>query len=224
MTVVTIRGSLGAGAAEIGKRLAALLGADYVDREIIAHVAEQLQRRPGEIAAKEEPPGTLVGRVVEALARSNTAAVSPGMGAMYLPAWEIPLSDTRYLEALTTVIRRLAFGKPIVIRGRGSQFILRGYPEAFHVLTVAPLEVRLRRVMEQQSLSEEAARKEIARVDGSRRAFIKKYFNAELEDPVNYHLVLNTEQLSFEGAARLIADMMPRFFYSQGAVRPAAAG
>lgn len=219
MTVITIRGSLGSGAAEIGKRLAALIGGDYVDREIIAQVAEQLQRRPGEIVAKEEPPGTLVGRIVEALAFSNTTAVSPGIGAMYLPAWDIPLSDTRYLEAMTTVIKRLAFRKSIVIRGRGSQFILKGYPDAFHVLTVAPVDIRVKRVTEERRLDEEAARKEIARVDGSRRAFISKYFNAELEDPVNYHLVLNTEQLSFDGAARLVVDAMPRFFYSQGAAK-----
>jgi len=65
--------------------------------------------------------------------------------------------------------------------------------------------------MAERSMDGDAARKEIARVDGSRRAFIRNYFNAELEDPVNYHLVLNTEHLSHEDAAQIIVVAMPRF-------------
>ena len=44
MSIVTIRGQLGSGAPEIGRKIAGRLHTDYVDREIIADVAARLQR------------------------------------------------------------------------------------------------------------------------------------------------------------------------------------
>ena len=55
------------------------------------------------------------------------------------------------------MIKELAGSQSIVIRGRGSQFILKDFPGAFHVLIVAPIEVRVKRVMEKLKLNEEDA-------------------------------------------------------------------
>ena len=119
----------------------------------------------------------------------------------YLPPELIPLGDTRYVGALESVVRELARGESIVIRGRGSQFILKNYPGSLHVLVVAPLEVRVQRVVQDLKLDQEAARQEIACFDTSRHEFIKRYFQADLEDPLQYNLVINTGHLSFDAAA-----------------------
>ena len=50
---------------------------------------------------------------------------------------------------------------------------------------------------------------EIARFDNSRREFTKRYFQAELEDPAYYDLVINTEHLSFEAAASIAVHALP---------------
>ena len=112
------------------------------------------------------------------------------------------------MQALESVVRELARSQSLVIRGRGSQFILKDYPGALHVLVVAPLEVRVKRVMQNLKLDQEAAKQEIARFDNSRREFIKRYFQAELEDPVYYDLVINTERLSFQAAASIVVDAL----------------
>ena len=57
MPVITIRGTLGSSAPEIGKLVAEKLHIDYVDREIIAEIAERLRRPDYDVAAKEMPPG-----------------------------------------------------------------------------------------------------------------------------------------------------------------------
>ncbi|MDD5094465.1 MAG: cytidylate kinase-like family protein [Dehalococcoidia bacterium] len=204
MHTVTIRGQSGSRPAEIGRLVADRLQIDYVDREIIAEVASRLHRQKQDIAAKEMPSTSLLDRIAEALERSH----APGFGEVYLPTWETPLNDPQYLKALESAIKELAEGHSIVIRGRGSQFILRDYPQALHVLVVAPLEVRLKRVMERQNLAEKAAKREISRVDGSRREFTRRYFHAKLEDPVNYDLVINTGSLSVEDAASIIVDAL----------------
>jgi len=204
MPLITIRGQLGSGAPEIGTRTAEKLGIDYVDREIIAEVAERLQRDEREVIRKEMPPGTLMGRILEAL--SNDAMVEPYGGGAYLPPDLIPVEDSRYLDALESVIRELASGPPLVIRSRGSQFILRDFPGSLHVLVVAPLEVRIGHVMQTMALNENDARQEIRRFDACRHEFAKRYFRAELEDPLNYDLIINTGRLSFEAAASNIVN------------------
>lgn len=205
MSVVTIRGQLGSGAPEIGRLIADSLHADYVDREIIAKVAEKLRWPDQEIATKEMPPGSLMERIAEALGRSGlTLDKGP-----YLPTWEIPLADTLYLSGLESVITELAKNQPIVIQGRGSQYILKGYPESLHILTIAPVELRVKRVMVKLQLDQESAEKEISRTDNSRREFIKRYFGADQEDPIHYDLVINTEHLTFENAASIAVHAVP---------------
>jgi cytidylate kinase len=207
MSVVTIRGQLGSGAPEIGKLIAERLHADYIDRDIIADVAKRIKWPKEGVAAKEMPPGTLLGRIAEALGHSY--ALGNGYTGAYLPTYEMPLDDAHYLSGLESVIKELASSQAVVIRGRGSQFILKDYPRAFHLLMVAPLELRMKRIMDNLKIDEGTAKKEIEQFDNSRREFTRRYFHAELEDPVYYDLIINTEHLSFENAATIVMGALP---------------
>ena len=153
------------------------------------------------------PPGTLGGRIAEALA--HTYPIGDGFGGAYLPTWEIPLDNTLYLVGLESVIKELAQKQAIVIRGRGSQFILKDFPGALHVLVVAPLLLRVKRIMESSKVEESEARKMVQLFDSSRRVFTKRFFHATLEDPINYDLVINTEHLTFENATNIITTALP---------------
>jgi cytidylate kinase len=66
----------------------------------------------------------------------------------------------------------------------------------------------VKRVIKDFKLNQEAAEQEVARSDNSIRAFTKKYFQAEMEDPVHYDLVINTEHLSFQAAASMVVDAL----------------
>jgi cytidylate kinase len=208
MPVITIRGQYGSWSAEIGELIAHKLHIDYVDREIIAGVAERLRRPNTSIAAKEMPPSTLLGRISEAMAQTAYISDSTYTG-LYSPFWDIPLDDKNYLSGLEYVIKELAGSQSIVIRGRGSQFILKDFPGAFHVQIVASVEVRVKRVMERLKINAEDARKEIARLDNGSREFVKRYFKANIGDPLNYNMVINTNRLSIEGAASIIIEAVP---------------
>ena len=93
MPVVTVRGQYGSGAVEIGQAVAKLIGGDYVDREIIAHVAERLDLEHEHVVAKEEPPGSIWGRIAHALERSM--AYGGSISGVYAPAWQVPTSSSR---------------------------------------------------------------------------------------------------------------------------------
>ncbi len=208
MSIVTIRGQLESGAPEVGKEVSERLRADYVDRQIIAEVAARLERQEQEVIEKEMPPSTLLGRIAEALGTGY--AFGDGMAGAYLPVGQIPLDDQRYLQALETVIREIARNrsKPLVILGRGSQFILKEDPEALHVLVLAPLEVRVKRVIERLQLDQDAAKQEITKYDNSIREFFKRYFRVEPEEPVHYDLIVNTGRVSFQAAASIVVDAL----------------
>jgi hypothetical protein len=207
MPVITIRGTWGSNAPEIGELIAQKLGIDYVDQKIIANVARQLRTSDQAIIEKEMPPSTLLGRIAEAI-RSNYAFDS-GYLDMYTTLVDFPLDDKNYLAGLQHVIEEMAKCQAIVIRGRGGQFILKDFPGAFHVMIVAPLEQRLNRVMADMKLDEKKAREEIKKFDDSLREFMKRYFRAEANDPVHYDLVINTGHFSIEAAAALVIDALP---------------
>ena len=215
MSIVTIRGNMGSGAAEIGKLVAGKLHFDYVDREIIDKVAELLQGQKHDIEMKEMPSGSLSGRIGDALRRAYPTTRKVGLLPRWeyedvsLPTWEKPLDDAHYFAGLQSVIRDLAKSSSIVIRGRGSQFILKDHPGTLRILIVAPLELRVRRVAESSKSDERTAKKEIENYDSGRREFIKKYFHATLENPLDFDMVINTELVSYEDAAVIIANALP---------------
>ena len=62
--------------------------------------------------------------------------------------------------------------------------------------------------MQDLKLGQETAKQEIARVDNSNRQFVRRYFKTEVEDPVNYDLVINTKSLSFHAAASIVVDAL----------------
>jgi cytidylate kinase len=206
MPLVTIRGPLGSGSPEIGRAVADRLHVDYIDREIIAQVATLLNRQEQEVTEKEMPPSSLFGRIAKALEHGYSSEI--GFEGAYMPVWQIPLDDARYLNTLKSVLRELARSHSFVIQGRGSQFILRDYPRALHVLVTAPIEVRVKRVMENLKIDHEAAKREIVSFDSGSREFIKRYFKAEIWDPVYYDVVVNTEHLAVQAAASIIVHAL----------------
>lgn len=203
MPVITIRGQVGSGSPQIGRQVAERLHLDYVDREIIAKVAHRLRWSPRGVEEKEIPVGSLLDRIVTAVGGLHPF-VDVG-----LPASEIPLDDAHYIMGLESVIKELAESRAVIIRGRGSQFILKDYPGALHVLVIAPIDIRVKRFMESRKLDEESARTEIERLDNARREFTNKYFQAEPEDPANYDLVINTRDFTFDAAASIVIGAVP---------------
>ncbi len=204
MPVITIRGLTGSGASEIGREVARLIDGDYVDRQVIAEVAELLKRPEEQIEAKEQIPPGLFDRIVGPLRKIISG--SGKIDSAYMRTWEEPLDDAEYISALEAVIRDLALDQNIVIVGRGSQHILRNNKSVLHVLVIAPIEDRINRVMTENKMEREEAMRHIEETDSSRKAFIQRFFQKEIENPLLYDLVINTRYITNESAANLITS------------------
>ncbi len=69
-----------------------------------------------------------------------------------------------------------------------------GFNKIFQVLTfrlriVASQNARIANVARAFNVSAEDAKRRIFRTESDRRAFIRKYFNADITDPINYDQV-----------------------------------
>ena len=111
------------------------------------------------------------------------------------------------VQHTTKTILRLAGLGHVVVVGRGGTVITARLPNVFHVRLVAPLEMRIRRTGEYYHLNETEAAKFVREKDHARRRYVRRYFNAEIDDPTLYDVTLNTGRFGFARAAETIAQL-----------------
>jgi cytidylate kinase len=103
-------------------------------------------------------------------------------------------------------ILRLAHMGNVILVGRGANIITRNLERVFHVRLVGSLEKRIERVQQVYGLEKQKAIDCIQLEDKGRRRYIKDNFHKDIDDPLLYHLVLNTDLVSPDDATRLIGD------------------
>jgi hypothetical protein len=110
------------------------------------------------------------------------------------------------LEHKTTeTILRLAFIGNCVIIGRGANLITAYMKNCFHIRLVAPLEVRIKNVQDFYGNSKQEAIDFVKSEDRKRNKFIEEHYHKKADDPLLYHLILNTGLLTLEEVSENIA-------------------
>jgi Cytidylate kinase len=122
-----------------------------------------------------------------------------------------PSQWTFVQQTTKTILRLASLGRTILV-GRGAEVITSRLPFVFHVRLVAPLEKRIQHASQYYSLTEEEAAKMIKETDHARRRYLRRYFDAEPDNPLLYDLVLNTGRLGFVRTAELIAQAAMRHY------------
>ncbi len=223
MPVVTVSGTMGSGAREVARLAADILAVDYVDQEILVDAAQRLGVSARAVAQRDEYVRTFGERLASLLRTFLERSAAAGMGDPLMGAGglevllarsygdltksaEHELDDALYMKTVTAIIRELGQRGDIVILGRGSHLLLREHPTALHVLTLAPLEVRVQRFAEREGLSSQEAAKRVHDLDKGRAAFHHKFFKVDADDSACYSLAVNSSCLSFEVAAQLVAE------------------
>lgn len=182
MTVVTISRQLGSLGCEVAQAIADRLEFRVVYREIINEAA----RRAG-------MPDLALHTIDE----------------LGLLGMKPTLQEQRaYHRALVQVMNELADEGRYVIVGRAGQAILHGRAGALHVRVISPISLRIERLMQEHSISVEAAKAQIEASDRSRRAFLKRFYASDWDSPELYDLVINTEKIDPKTAAGIICEVM----------------
>jgi cytidylate kinase len=194
--VIAISRAIGAGGEEIGRMVASKLGLGYADEEIIVKAAEKAGVSPDTVARAESTPG-LLGRIVDSLGR----VPAPDMTAIAPVPIEVPVVYTGLIEQ---VIRETASRGSVVIVGHAASIPLAGISGLLRVLVTAPAEVRAGRLSQVQGIDPAKALKAIRHSDDQRKNYLKRFYDVAEERPDRYDLVVNTDCLSLDDAARII--------------------
>jgi cytidylate kinase len=110
------------------------------------------------------------------------------------------------VRRVTETILNLAELGNVILVGRGANFVTSRLDHVFHVRMIGTLETRIERLRQFEKVSEKTARKLIEEGDENRRRYLRKYFKKDIDEPLHYDLVLNTDRISDETAMHLIAE------------------
>lgn len=111
----------------------------------------------------------------------------------------------------------------VILVGRGANVVAAKLEKAFHVRLVGSVERRIQRLIEVYDFDFSSAREFLKGQDANKRRYLKDHFGKDIDDPLLYHLIINTDGISYENAAVLIGDtVIDRFNLVPGAKALAA--
>lgn len=178
MSVVAISESLGSLGIEIGRAVAARLGYEVAEREIIGKAADRF--------------GADVSRL------SHAAEEKPTLRERFTTEQQ---RFARYVEA---TVREMAARDNVVLIGLSSTLILADAPHTLRVRITAPEPVRAARVARELGLTPGAALARVHESDRERAGRVRFLYHVDWDDPLAHDLVINTDRTEVDGAAPLI--------------------
>lgn len=208
MPIITVSRQFAAAGRPIGKALAERFGAELLDREIVAQVAERSGLSHEEAEGYDERLPGLWQRIAAALAAGSPDPSIPPLPAEMLPATAVHERLTRLTRL---VIEEAAARGNAVILGRGGAFIVGRRPDAIHIQLHAALDARVRYLMLRvedipaDTRPDEDSLRELCRtMDNRRSGYIRRMFGVDWLDTSHYDLSIDTGQVDIATTVDLI--------------------
>lgn len=122
------------------------------------------------------------------------------------------MSGLTIVEETVETIWHLAETGYVILVGRGANVITSSRKNIFHVRLIGSLEQRIERVEEAHDLDRHAAIEYVREQDQAKRLYLWEYFGKDIDDPLLYHTVVNTDRVPPEEAIRLIGEAALKWF------------
>jgi cytidylate kinase len=179
MSIITISRGTASGGQALAERVAAKLGWPCLSNEVIVEAARRYN--------VPEP------ELVKAFEKAPTF-------------WEKLTASRRvYLTFVQAAMCEYAGRGNLVYHGHAGHALLPGIRHVLKVRLVAPLEYRIRAVMERNArLDRKGAIRYINQVDEERTSRMRYLFDVDWRDPYQYDLVLSLDKLTVDTACDLV--------------------
>lgn len=178
---------MGAGGEDVGRLVASALDFDYVDEDIVTEAARRGGVSPEDVADAERRQSFLR-RWLKELG-PGAAVESYGLAPVSAGALS---DDMRGL--VREAIEQVAARGNVVIVAHAASFALADHEGVLRVLVTASRETRATRY---EGSVEDS--------DAGRADYLRRFYGVEHELPTHYDLVVNTDAVSVERAAELVA-------------------
>lgn len=191
--VVTIFELYGAGATDVGTRVAEALGLPFHAQAFSSAALE------GEADAATDEAATLA-TVLSVMGGAYGGLGGPDIVATQRATYDLVMSNNRQ------VWEYAAEGGVIV--GRNGAVVLEGRPNTVHVLLTGPVDDRVARAAEAEGISLEKAAERQKREDAVRAEMSQALYGWDPRLPERYDLVINTGRIPLDAAADAIVHAL----------------
>lgn len=197
--IITISRETGSDGHTVGKMLAERLGYAFYDKEIIQEVAREMHLDEKTVLENGE---------------TMSDQTYMDMVSGYIPfsrKEKVPFEEIKRRQ--DQLIERIAEKGNCVIVGRGSDYILAGRKDAFHVFIHADMEYRIARVQRHDGITgeERRIRRELEVKDHSRGMFYQYFSGREWGKVGNYNLMIDTGVFTKTQSVELILDALEKY-------------
>ncbi len=201
-TLITIGRQFGSCGRIIGEKIAEKLGIPCYDKQLIKRAAKESGLWEELLDQMDEKPTNsfLYTVVMDPYAYSYSFDKQ---------GYSMNLNQKAFMATFST-IEKLANEGPGVFIGRCADYILRENPRVLNVFIYAPLEDRIKTVMERFDLSEKHAKDQIQKEDKARASYYNYYTSNKWGKLESYDLSVNSSLLGPEATADLIIDASER--------------
>jgi len=196
---ITISRQYAAGGSRVAALVAKELDWTVVDNEFIDEIAARSGYAREDVESLEER----VPSFLERLAQSSALSFPDVL--MSTPEVIDEPEQLKLARISRQLVADLGRRNRMVLVGRAAAAVLARESDALHVRIVASKPYRIRQAIERLGVPEKEAASVLEDRDRNRYEYHREYYGRDWRDPVNYHMVLNTELLGVEEVADVIA-------------------
>ena len=192
--VITISRQFGALGRTIAQKMAAELGIEFYDRDIVEHTAKRMGLPVSEISNEEERAGGFFAERRYPL----------GMGPVSM--------QEELFQVQTNIIKDLASKESCIIVGRCGDYCLKDMERVLNIYVYAPVEKRVKNCTSVLGMDEKKAREMIQDVDKARENYRRKYCkdNAGIFD--NRDICIDSGKYGADKCAEILCGVVRSVF------------
>lgn len=188
---VTVSMQLGSGGGELAVAIAARLGWQMFNKELLQATANRMHVREG---------------ILSRLDGHATGALQDYLEHLFVPDYP---GRPAYIREMMAVLWTVAREGHAVIVGRGANWLLDP-SDGLRVRVIAPVDMRVDRLVGAGLFSAADAQRRIKEDDADRAAFIRQAFRKDIDDAFGYDLILNRGTLEHEAAVDSVLAALAR--------------
>lgn len=185
---ITISREMGSGGEEIAQILSELMGWQRFDKEILNYMSENMDVHV---------------RTLESVDERTVSWINDWLVPLFSSKPEGHVEQLTYYKHLGKVLMVIAkHGKAIIV-GRAANIVLPR-ERGLAVRVTAPFELRCKRYAREHDIRLGEAMQLIEKNDERQARFVKDFISRDIDNPINYDIVVNTEKLTPTAVAKLL--------------------
>ncbi len=192
MGIITVSRTYGSGGAIFAQELARRMNYQLIDRQYVNNFCEISKEHVCMFGLEDEVFPTFLDKIKELMANRSF-----------------------YKVALMANIYDFALKNNVVFMGMGGHLILSGVPNTINLKIVRLLSERVEAIAQIKGIPYHDAFDIVSSKDKERHEFVTNYFSRNLRnvnDPILYHLTINSSYVSLERAIEMVSLFGQRYF------------